>query len=283
MDKNDFDSFQQIFESLPDECDARVKSQVGRVVFAALPGRGRIVRKRVFAAVQAAALLAAAFFAAHYMLRPAEFSVERVHASLGETQQVTLPDSSVIWLRSGGDLFYPESFSGGQRKVFLSGELYAEITKDPIHPFVIDMGGSTLEVYGTSFGLKAYPDTDMIEVSLVTGSVKTIVHAGDGKTYENDIRPGERLRVSRRSGSYSLTSFNPDYYIPFKDKRVFTFDNLPLSEIIERLEEGFGVDIILLSKADLSERFFAYFNGGETLDDILGHVSPGLTYRVEER
>lgn len=283
MDKTDFDSFQQIFESLPDECDAKVKSQVGRVVFAALPGRGRVVRRTVFAVIPAVALIAVAFIAAYYIFRPSDFSIERIHAPLGESRQVTLPDSSVIWLKSGSDLFCPERFSGGQRKVFLSGELYAEITKDPLHPFVIDMDGSTLEVYGTSFGLKAYPDSDIIEVSLVTGSVKTLVHAGDGNTYQNALRPGERLRVSRKSGGYTLTSFNPEYYIPFKDKRLFAFDNLPLSEIIERLEEGFGVDIVLLSKVDLSERFFAFFPGGETLDEILAHLSPGLKYKVEER
>lgn len=285
MDNRKFDNLQHIFDALPDDCDPRVKDEVRAVVFAALPGKGRKVRKFFFAAIQAAAVVALAFVAVYALSRPepSPISFERVHASVGETRSVTLPDSSVIWLKGGSDLFYPDAFRGDERKVFLSGEVYAEISKDPHHPFIIDLDGSSLEVYGTSFGLKAYPESDMIEVSLVTGSVKSVVRTEDGQMHENSLRPGERLRVSRKSGEYTLASFNPDYFIPFKDKRVFSFDNLPLSEIIARLEEGFGVDIVLLSKPDLSKRFFAYFPGGESLDEILNHISPGLKYKVVER
>lgn len=282
MDKSSIDKFQHIFDSLPVECDRGAKARVRKVVFAALPGRGRTVRRIVFASLQIAAAVAAiaVFFR---MSSPAAPSLERVHALVGETQTVVLPDSSVIWLKGGSDLFYPDCFSGDCRKVFLSGEVYAEIAKDPEHPFIIDIDGSSLEVYGTSFSLKAYPESDLIEVSLVTGSVKTVVRSSDGVTHENSLRPGERLRISRESGEYTLVSFNPDYFIPFKDKRVFSFDNLPLSEIISSLEEGFGVDITLRSKVNMSERYFAYFTGGESLDEILKHISPGLKYEVAER
>ena len=284
MDNRKFDNLQHIFDALPDDCDLRVKDEVRAVVFAALPGKGRKVRRIVFVALQVAALIAVVF-ALFTLSRPSSVPVtlERIHACAGEMQTVTLPDSSVIWLKSGSDLFYPDTFSGKERKVFLSGEVYAEISKDPRHPFIIDLDGSSLEVYGTSFGLKAYPESDYIEVSLVTGAVKTVVHTKDGLTHENSLRPGARLRASRTSGEYTLASFNPDYFIPFKDNRIFTFDNLPLSEIIARLEEGFGVDIVLLSKPDLSKRFFAYFPGGESLDEILNHISPGLKYKVVER
>lgn len=282
MDNCEFNTLQQIFEGLSDECDPKVKARVGRVVFAGLPRKGRVVRRVFFAALQLAAVVAAvAVFLK--ISSPVPPSIERVHALSGETLAVTLPDSSHIWVKGGSDLFYPEKFVGDQRKVFLSGEVYAEISKDPAHPFIIDMDGSLLEVYGTSFSLKAYPESDLIEVSLVSGSVKTIVHSRDGQMHENSLRPGERLRISRESGEYTLVSFNPDYFIPFKDKRVFSFDNLPLSEILSRLEEGFGVDIILLSKADLKERYFAYFPGGESLDEILKHISPGLKYEIAER
>lgn len=284
MDNRETDKLLHIFEQLPDDCAPEIEAQVRSVVFAALPGKGRIRRKIGLAALQIVVLAAAVFTLYTYApSRSAVFSLERVHATPGEVRTVTLPDSSVIWVRGGSDLFYPERFGDDVRKVFLSGEVYAEISKDPRHPFIIDLYGSSLEVYGTSFSLKAYPESDCIEVSLVSGSVKTVVRSEDGLTHENSLRPGERLRISRSSGQYTLASFNPEYFIPFKDKRIFSFDNLPLSEILSRLEEGFGADIVLESRADLTERFFAYFPGGESLDEILNQIAPDLKYRVVER
>lgn len=282
MYNREFDNLQHIFNGLSSDCDSRIKAQARDVVFAALPGRGRAFRSVAFAALQVC-FVVVALYALYMLNRPAQYSLKHLHALSGETQSVALPDSSRIWLKGGSDFFYPEEFSGGARKVYLSGEVYAEISKNPRCPFIIDMNGNTLEVYGTSFGLKAYPESDFIEVSLVTGAVKTIVHTEDGKMHENALRPGERIRISKKSGEYTLASFNPDYYIPFKDKRVFSFDNLPLSDIIARLEVGFGVDIVLLSDANLSERFFAYFTGDESLDAILAHLSPDLKYRIAER
>jgi ferric-dicitrate binding protein FerR (iron transport regulator) len=282
MDNRINDRFQHIFEGLPDDCDPNVKDRVRKVVFAALPGRERKVRRFAFAALQVAAAVAAVI-AFHKLSKPADFSLERIHALAGQTESVTLPDSSVIWLKGGTDFFYPEAFHGKERKVFLNGEIYAEVSKDSRRPFIIDMDGNSLEVYGTSFNLKAYPESEFIEVSLVSGSVKTIVRTDDGVAHENMLRPGERLRISKDTGEYTFASFNPEYFIPFKDKRVFSFDNLTLSEILSRLEEGFGVDIKLISRPNLSERFFAYFSGGESLDEILGQLSPGLKYKIVER
>ena len=282
MDNSKIDRFQHTFEELPNECDPEVKARVRKVVFATLPDRGLRFHRMAWAGLQVAAVVAA-MVAGYLLLRPAPFSLEHLHAASGETRSVTLADSSLIWLKGGSDFFYPSEFSGDKRLVYLSGEVYAEISKDPRHPFIIDMDGNTLEVYGTSFGLKAYPESDFIEVSLVSGSVKTVINTTEGDRQENELRPGERIRISKESGEYTLVSFNPAYYIPFKDKRVFSFDNLPLSEILARLEEGFGVDIILLSKPNLSERFFAYFPGGESLEEILQHLSPDLKYRVTER
>ena len=57
---------------------------------------------------------------------------------------LVLADGSRVWLNAGSSLKYPETFSNGERRVYLNGEAYFEVTTDGEHPFVVDLKTSAV-------------------------------------------------------------------------------------------------------------------------------------------
>ncbi len=60
-----------------------------------------------------------------------------VYAEYGQKKEVILPDQSKVWLNSGTHIIYPERFTQ-VRQIFVSGETFLEVTKDPERPFIVD-------------------------------------------------------------------------------------------------------------------------------------------------
>ena len=93
-----------------------------------------------------------------------------VYAPYGQTRQITLPDGSRVWLNSGTYVFYPDRFDR-ERQLFVSGEVYMDVTKDPDRPFRVDTRNVCIRVLGTRFNVRSYTEDRYVETSLVEGSV----------------------------------------------------------------------------------------------------------------
>src|SRR5699024_10842135 len=65
----------------------------------------------------------------------------------------------------------PVKLKTGKRTVTLEGEAYFEVAEDPTHPFVVHSKGSTIEVLGTKFNVKADSLADNVQVAVVEGKV----------------------------------------------------------------------------------------------------------------
>ncbi len=81
-----------------------------------------------------------------------------------------LPDSSMVWLNKHSSLTYSTSFDGKERVVYLKGEAFFDVKRNPKQPFIIHAEETTTKVLGTSFDLKAYEGED-VELTVVTGKV----------------------------------------------------------------------------------------------------------------
>ena len=90
----------------------------------------------------------------------------------GQNISIKLPDGSMVKLNAESKLIAPELFQGSAREVELEGEAFFDIVPDPKHPFIIKMNGMRVEVLGTSFDVKAYPDDGNQLVAVKTGKVR---------------------------------------------------------------------------------------------------------------
>jgi len=82
-----------------------------------------------------------------------------------------LPDSSIVWLNEDSKLSYPEVFEGVSRVVYLEGEAFFDVRRNPSQPFIIHAAGTKTQVLGTSFNIKAYEHDQTVALTVVTGVV----------------------------------------------------------------------------------------------------------------
>lgn len=187
----------------------------------------------------------------------------------GMHQTLTLSDGTRLHVNSGTRVIYPSEFTEDKREIFVSGELFAEVAKNPDKPFIISAGDVHVQVLGTKFNLRAYGNTETIEVALVEGSVlfKTPTHPNELLT------KGEMIQYNRISQKIVRDTFLANMYKCPAKNEGFYFSNLPLSDIVKELEYYFDTRIIILDQKLADSNYIAYFTNGETLDEILSNLN----------
>lgn len=152
---------------------------------------------------------------------------------------LTLPDGTVVHLARNTRLIYPERFTSKQRDVYIEGEAYFIVAKDPDKRFVVHSKAATTVAYGTEFNVDARDDNDC-RITLVNGSVG--VSTTDGT--ECRLTPGEQATVIDGSMTISEADLEP---IKAWNTGHTEFENWALSRIIEILAKWYGM------KTDISD------------------------------
>lgn len=187
----------------------------------------------------------------------------------GMHQTLTLSDGTRLHVNSGTRVIYPSEFTEDKREIFVSGELFAEVAKNPDKPFIISAGDVHVQVLGTKFNLRAYGNIETIEVALVEGSVLF-----NTPTHPNELlTKGEMIQYNRISQKIVRDTFLANMYKCPAKNEGFYFSNLPLSDIVKELEYYFDTRIIILDQKLADSNYIAYFTNGETLDEILSNLN----------
>jgi len=96
-----------------------------------------------------------------------------VYAPKGSRAITILPDGTKVWLNAGSNLMYnPNTFLRRKRHVVLIGEGYFKVFPNAAKPFIVNTKNLEIVALGTEFNVKAYPEEDEIETTLVNGIVK---------------------------------------------------------------------------------------------------------------
>ncbi len=86
--------------------------------------------------------------------------------------EMVMEDGSTVKLAPKSSLSYPLKFSNTKREVYLTGEAFFVITKNPEKPFFVYYNNIVTKVLGTSFTIKTNNRTNNVEVSVKTGKVQ---------------------------------------------------------------------------------------------------------------
>jgi ferric-dicitrate binding protein FerR (iron transport regulator) len=193
-----------------------------------------------------------------------------------------LADGSVIWLNNDSKLIYPDSFRGGQRQVFVSGEVFAEIAKDEKHPFIVSSDSVNVVVKGTTFNFRSYPDMRNVELTLVEGSVDLDCITREGRRTMAVI-PGETITVDMVSGKVGKYMCKTEGYVSWKARRALYFNDLTLEEIARELQREYGKKIVIMKSHLARTRHFASFVNDESLEEILNALCTHSGMKVHEK
>lgn len=203
----------------------------------------------------------------------------KVSTSVAQTRNVTLPDGTEIMLSPCSQLFYPERFSGNQRKVMLVGEAYLDVAKDARRQFVVSAGAMDVIVHGTRFSVSAFPEENEEEVALVEGSVEMRFDSDEGSIF---LSPGELVKYDRSTGTTERRKFAANYFEEVVKAGGLQFRNERLEDIVSSLNRHFNVNIVIEDRSLADERFFASFINSETADEILEALNTGDIFHIKK-
>lgn len=143
-----------------------------------------------------------------------------------------LPDSTTVFLNAESRLRFPDRFvPGSERIVYLSGEAYFDVKRDPRSPFLVCLEHSAVKVTGTSFNVKVYPDDTNEATTLISGTVSM----GIGTTEQWIVlKPGEQGYYDATRKTLLQQTVDVNYYTAWKDG-VFAFYRQPLEEVMKTL------------------------------------------------
>lgn len=188
----------------------------------------------------------------------------------GSKSKIVLPDGSQVWVNSGSKLSYASNFDGNVREVYLNGEAYFEVTKNPKKPFIVHTSGIDIKVLGTEFNVKAFDMESTIEATLIRGSIE-VLKKDDANAGSVLLKPHEKLVYQKllEKNYYSKTSLDKEIVkaapadlksliiikpislnIPDSDiketawlKNKFVFEDETLANLAVRLERWYNIKI----------------------------------------
>ncbi|MPR35245.1 FecR family protein [Salmonirosea aquatica] len=163
---------------------------------------------------------------------------------------IMLPDGSSVLLQPRSTLRYPVRFDERSRTVYLTGDGFFEISKNPEKPFYVYANELVTKVVGTSFRVKAFTDQENVEIVVRTGKVNvtSTQSAGNPESEKVLLLPNQGLRFARQSGIFEkiedLTQEkNLTRDLSNIEKLSFEFADVPVAQIFKTLEQAYLVKI----------------------------------------
>lgn len=158
----------------------------------------------------------------------------------GKEFYLALSDGTKIWVNAETEVKYPVKFPAHERRIFVSGEAYLEVAHNADAPFTVVMPQNEVTVLGTSFNVKAYPEEDTRQITLVTGKVEvTSLLTQQSVT----LQPGEQAVSEVAGGNIEKHQVDTDLYCAWH-RGSLVFCNNTLEEIFGLLSRRYDVDIV---------------------------------------
>jgi ferric-dicitrate binding protein FerR (iron transport regulator) len=194
----------------------------------------------------------------------------------GGRYEIVLPDGSKAWLNTASSITFPTTFKKNERSVSIQGEVFFEVVHDQSRPFKVSFTGGEVNVLGTSFNVRNYPDEEMSRTTLVKGSVILTNKRGSSR-----LIPGEQASIDK-GGTINKSVANMEEVVAWKNG-VFYFEDAGIQTVMKEVSRWYDVDVGFEGEPTIRR-----FSGKVSRDasifefmNILNYI--GVKYRIEGR
>ncbi|TDQ07108.1 FecR family protein [Pedobacter metabolipauper] len=195
----------------------------------------------------------------------------------GTQYKLTLPDGTKVWLNSASSIRFPSSFTGAQRRVEMTGEVYFEVAKKA-QPFIVQTEIQQVEVLGTHFNINAYSDEAEIKTTLLEGSVK--VSGPDQKA--NILKPGQQSAITLSGYFKGITEVDVEMVVAWKNG-YFKFNRQDLKTVMRQISRWYDVEVEY-SGTIPEDEYVGKIKRSEDVSDVLNVLRLSkLNFTVEGR
>jgi len=208
---------------------------------------------------------------------------------------VHLPDGSLVILEPAAIVRYGDHFRGPKREVYLEGNAFFKVTRNPRSPFYVYSRNIVTQVLGTSFFVKTNPLSQNVEVSVQTGKV-AVYEAGRETIQERNneessgviLKPNQKVIYTGNDHHFRTTLVElPLPVIAGKNAEEkitelnFVFDEAPMARVLAYLEQAYHIEMVMENE-NLAKCLFSGDIKGQNLYDQLEIICESVqaTYEI---
>jgi hypothetical protein len=171
-----------------------------------------------------------------------------------QQEVIILNDGSHVTLQPHSRLHYARQFGADKREVFLEGEAFFRVTKNPAKPFLVYYNNIVTKVLGTSFKVNTNSQTGNIEVAVKTGKVQVYENDKLLKDHGNKaviLTPNQKVIYKPQDRLFETTLVEkPQPLAIDEDEKEdvivpFDYDQEKLQNVFKHIEANYGIEIIL--------------------------------------
>lgn len=202
---------------------------------------------------------------------------------------IKLEDGSMVTLQPGSKVNFPQHFHPNKREIYLEGEAFFKVSKNPERPFFVYYNNLVTHVLGTSFNIKPDSRNKQVEVLVVTGKVqvyenRTKLTDNTPKTNGVILTPNQKLIYKEEERQFTATLVNDPLPLAQELQKstpvatTFHFEEAPLLQVFQLLEKTYGIEIVV----ENDRLYNCLFTGNITthglftkLDIVCGSINAG--------
>lgn len=230
-----------------------------------------------------------------------------IQTERGKRLKKVLPDGTSVWLNGESRVTYNSDFGKYKREITLTGEAFFDVAHNARVPLIVHANGVNILVKGTAFNVKSYPKSDKVETSLIRGSVELTDLARPN--HKIQLKPNEKITIvvddaETDPASGPVAAERVKEHIPeakthyrieaLKESslanvipevswvnNVLVFDNEPFTEVIDKMEKWYNVDI-QINDQELKQRKFSGVFNNEGIVEALRALQLIIPFHFEQ-
>ena len=188
-----------------------------------------------------------------------------VAVDYGQKANLTLPDGTKVWLNSATHLSYDAEYNKSDRKIYLDGEAYFEVTKNRYKPFTVESDAMRVRVLGTTFNFKCDKRCRIAEATLIEGEIEVKGNKDEGQIV---LAPGQRAELNRNSGRLTVKQVDAKLDAVWRDNLI-PFNKANIFAITKALERFYDVKIILSPDIRSDKTYSGVLKKKATIESVL--------------
>lgn len=207
----------------------------------------------------------------------AEPSWNTLHTPRGGQYTLVLPDGTKALLNAASSLRFPTAFTGKERNVEMTGEVYFEVAKNTQQPFTISVNDMHITVLGTQFNVMAYPDEYNTRTTLVEGAVMVAKGAA-----VKQLLPGQQALLTRGDNVFDIRTVDIEQEVAWKDGRFVFNDNI--QGIMRQIARWYDVSVEY--EGNISNKaFIGDVSRTERVEEVLKmlELTGKIHFKIENR
>lgn len=199
----------------------------------------------------------------------------------GDVSLLELPDGTLVNVGPKTSIRYGTDFNRKNRVVYLDGEAFFDVAKNPEKPFIVQVEGQAIEVLGTRFNVQAYSSDSLCMTTLQEGKVKLTFDHLSGDTY---LQPDQMATFNRYAQKVQIQTVDAS----LADSWVggdYHFQKEVLPVILQRISLLYDVRFSILSDEIRQKTFTGTICRSQSVAEILDLIRlslPAIDYHIHD-